>query len=46
MVTQEVSLSAYEGRVMLLRFSFDTGDAVQNAFEGWVVDDVIITANG
>jgi subtilisin family serine protease len=44
MATQDISLSAYEGRVILLRFSFDTRDAAQNAFEGWVVDDITITA--
>jgi subtilisin family serine protease len=43
MVTQSVDLSAYDGSVVLLRFSFDTVDATSNTFEGWVVDDVSIT---
>lgn len=44
MVTYNASLSAYDGQAILLRFSFDTVDAVSNAFEGWVVDDVAVTA--
>jgi subtilisin family serine protease len=43
MVRQDINLSAYDGRVILLRFSFDTGDSVFNAFEGWVIDDVTVT---
>ncbi len=43
MVAYNATLSAYNGQVILLRFSFDTGDAAFNAFEGWVVDDVAVT---
>ena len=43
MVTQNVNLNAYDGKTILLRFSFDTGDSLFNTFEGWVVDDVAVT---
>ncbi|MFL5329083.1 MAG: M36 family metallopeptidase [Gemmataceae bacterium] len=35
-----VSLSAYVGQTAQVRFSFDTLDNIQNAFEGWYVDDI------
>lgn len=35
-----VDVSAYAGQTVQLRFSFDTVDNQQNAFEGWYVDDV------
>ncbi|MCP4304366.1 MAG: hypothetical protein GY788_05710, partial [bacterium] len=37
----DVSLSAYTGQVIRLRFSFDTVDHAYNNFEGWVIDDVL-----
>ena len=43
MLTKDIDLSAYDGRIVRLRFSFDTVDAVLNNYEGWVVDDVLIT---
>ncbi len=43
MVSQAVDLSAYGGKVIQVRFRFDTGDAALNDFEGWVVDDVAVT---
>ncbi len=43
MTTVALDLSAYDGRVIRLRFSFDTVDSVANFFEGWVVDDVELT---
>jgi PKD repeat protein len=45
MVRQDLSLAAYDGNVILLRFSFDTLDQAFNQFEGWVVDDVTVTAS-
>jgi hypothetical protein len=30
------------GKVIRLRFSFDTNDALYNGFRGWMIDDVII----
>lgn len=43
MLAKDIDLSAYDGRIVRLRFSFDTVDAVANNYEGWVVDDVLIT---
>ena len=43
-----VSLSAFAGKTIQLRWSFDTIDSIANNFEGWYVDDVIVqpsTAN-
>jgi subtilisin family serine protease/PKD repeat protein len=42
MVKQEFDLSAYDGKLIRLRFFFDTVDSLFNNFEGWVVDDVRI----
>jgi subtilisin family serine protease/chitodextrinase len=42
MVAVERDLSAYDGQVIRLRFTFDTIDAIANFFEGWVVDDVTV----
>ncbi len=38
------SLAAFAGQTVLIRFSFDTRDNIQNNFEGWYVDDVQVTA--
>ena len=38
------SLAAYAGKTVQLRWSFDTVDGVGNAYEGWYVDDVAVTA--
>lgn len=35
-------LSLYTGEDILIRFRFDTGDAVSNNHFGWLVDDVLI----
>jgi methionine-rich copper-binding protein CopC len=37
-----IDLTAYAGQTILLRFSFDTIDSVDNNHEGWYVDDVKI----
>ncbi len=39
----DVRLTAYVGQIIRLRFSFDTVDGVYNNFEGWVIDDVMIS---
>ncbi len=44
MVKKTIGLSAYDGKIIRLRFSFDTVDSIANFFEGWVVDDVAIYA--
>ena len=36
------NLTAYAGKTIQLRFSFDTKDAIENQYEGWYVDDVAI----
>ncbi len=41
--TVTADLSAYAGQDVILRFSFDTGDSVANANEGWYIDDIAIT---
>ncbi len=38
-----ISLSAYAGRSIQLRFTFDSKDSYANAFTGWLIDDVIVT---
>ena len=39
-----ISLAAYAGQTVQLRFSFDTLDNIGNSFEGWYVDDVSVQA--
>ncbi|MCX5672418.1 MAG: immune inhibitor A, partial [Planctomycetota bacterium] len=43
--TCSVNLSAYLGQTIQVRFVFDTVDEGENAYEGWFVDDVRVTAN-
>lgn len=38
--TSSTDISAHAGKNILVRFNFDTIDAILNAFEGWYVDDV------
>jgi hypothetical protein len=38
-----ISLAAFAGQVIQLRFRFDTVDGVSNGFLGWFVDDVEVT---
>lgn len=42
-INQAVDISAYAGSNILLRFNFDTLDGISNDYEGWYVDDVIVT---
>jgi hypothetical protein len=35
-----VDLSSFAGQQLLLRFTFNTKDALTNQFEGWYVDDI------
>ena len=44
LVTETIDLSAYDGKVVQLRFAFDTVNGANNSFEGWVVDDVEVSA--
>ncbi|MEM9293527.1 MAG: M36 family metallopeptidase, partial [Acidobacteriota bacterium] len=40
-----ISLSAYAGSTIRVRFRFDSGDGVGNNFTGWFVDDVVVTGS-
>lgn len=40
-----ISLDAYKGRTVRIRFHFDTVDALINGGYGWAVDDVSITTD-
>ncbi|HEX7574164.1 MAG TPA: choice-of-anchor J domain-containing protein, partial [Bacteroidota bacterium] len=42
--SQFFDLSFYAGKVIRIRFNFDTGDALYNGFRGWFIDDVSVTA--
>ncbi len=41
-----LSLGAFAGETIRLRFSFDTMDDVANDFTGWAIDDVRVTGSG
>ncbi|HIK51512.1 MAG TPA: choice-of-anchor J domain-containing protein, partial [Oscillatoriales cyanobacterium M59_W2019_021] len=41
-----VDLSAYAGSNIEIRFDFDTIDSIGNNFEGWYVDDIVVTEVG
>ena len=38
-----ISLSAFAGKSIQLRFRFDSKDSASNTFKGWLVDDVVVT---
>jgi len=42
-VTDTTDLSAYDGQAIQLRFSFNTGDALYNAFAGWYLNNIQVT---
>ena len=44
--TVEVDLTPFAGNFVTLRWSFDTLDDILNDFEGWYIDDVLITGPG
>jgi len=39
-----IDLAAYRGNTIRVRFHFETLDALNNAFRGWYIDDLSITA--
>ena len=41
-----LDLSAYANQTISIRFYFDTGDSILNAFTGWYVDDIVIFDQG
>jgi hypothetical protein len=42
-VSDTADLSQFDGQAIQLRFSFSTGDALYNAFEGWYVKNIQVT---
>lgn len=42
----EISLAAYAGQSIELRFRFDSVDEIENGFVGWLVDDVVVDGCG
>jgi leucyl aminopeptidase len=38
-----ISLAAYAGQTIRLRFQFDSVDSTANNFTGWLIDDVVVT---
>ena len=38
-----ISLSAYAGQTIQIRFKFDSMDSAYNTYTGWLVDDVVVT---
>lgn len=43
-VPESISLGAFAGQTVLLRFEFNTIDSVANNYEGWYVDDVVVAS--
>ncbi|MBD3559009.1 proprotein convertase P-domain-containing protein, partial [Planktothrix sp. FACHB-1355] len=41
-----VDLSSYAGSTIQIQFDFNTVDGIANSFEGWYVDDVVVTQQG
>jgi subtilisin family serine protease len=41
-----VDLTPYTGSNIEIRFDFDTIDSISNTFEGWYVDDIVVTEVG
>jgi hypothetical protein len=37
-------LTPYAGKVVMVRFRFDTGDELYNGFRGWLIDNISVTA--
>ena len=40
-----ISLAAFAGQTIQVRFAFDSVDTVANGFIGWLIDDVAVTAS-
>ncbi len=38
-----ISLAAFAGETIQIRFAFDSVDAIENGFTGWLIDDVAVT---
>jgi peptidoglycan/xylan/chitin deacetylase (PgdA/CDA1 family) len=45
-VKESIDLSGYTGNIVLIKFEFDTRDSLYNYYEGWYIDDVIISGGG
>ncbi len=42
-VQHELPLDVWQGKKIQVRFAFDSVDGIQNATQGWFVDDVLLT---
>ena len=40
-----IDLTAYAGQSIMIRFLFDTGDALANDYKGWFIDDIDVTSS-
>jgi hypothetical protein len=38
-----ISLAAYAGQSIQVRFTFDSIDSAYNNYTGWLIDDVVVT---
>ncbi|HWU86533.1 MAG TPA: M20/M25/M40 family metallo-hydrolase [Kofleriaceae bacterium] len=38
-----ISLSAFAGKSIQIRFRFDSKDSAYNTYKGWLVDDIVVT---
>jgi len=45
-IMSALDLSFYAGKVIQIRYYFDTGDGAANNYPGWFFDDVLVTAAG
>jgi hypothetical protein len=45
-IREYFDLTSYVGKVILIRFRFDTGDEKYNGFRGWLIDDIGVSAAG
>lgn len=39
-VPRFIDLSAFTGKMIKICFFFDTGDGINNSFEGWYIDNI------
>ena len=44
-VQENLNISAFDGDIIQIQFFFDTVDTVYNHYEGWYVDDVMVTGH-
>ncbi len=42
-IQETLNISAFDGDIIQIQFSFDTGDGLYNNHEGWYVDDIMVS---